>query len=437
MLRGASAAIALPLLDIMDCKQVRAAAPPSAKRAAYIYFPNGVSNGTFDARRTDSSGKLQALSEWLAPFDSLKDKLTLPKNLWTPRGNGHGAGTATWLTGHGYDGRRIDAGGPSVDQIAAKAIGDQTLLPSLEISAEGEGFFSNSLNRNTISWADGQTPMPRDTSPRVIFDRMFRAGSGGLSERSVLDSILEDARGMLRKASSEDRKKIDEYLQSIRSLERRLNFADRQKSAASQNPALAKGLVRPPTTIPSDHGEYLRSMFDLIVLAFWSDATRISTFMLDHGQSNRYFNFIDGVQGTWHALSHWKDASGKTSDDDGVTSWNSVAEKRQQYNAVVRWHNEQVAYFLKRLESIDENGKSLLDRSMIVYGSSLSDGHEHGAKNLPVLVAGGSASALKTGREIKYRRPHSMSHLHLTVLRHLGIERNRFADADEAMGELF
>ena len=193
----------------------------------------------------------------------------------------------------------------------------------------------------------------------------------------------------------------------------------------------------PASGIPQDHGEYMRAMFDMLTLAFWADATRVCSFMLDHGQSNRYFNFIDGVQGTWHALSHWRDASGNTEDDDGVTSWDSPQQKRDQYNAVVRWHHEQVAYFLGRLTSIREpNGKSLLDNSMILYGSSLADGHEHAERNLPLLLAGRGGGTISPGRQLTHGRDRSMSDLHLAILQRLGVGIERFAESETPMSEL-
>jgi hypothetical protein len=362
----------------------------------------------------------------LAPF---RKDLTVFRNMWTPRGNGHIAGTATWLTGGSFDGEKLDSGGASVDQIAAKHLQSKTLLPSLELSTRGEGIFTSSLPRNTVSWVDSVTPAPRDIEPRVVFDRMFRTGDSGLSNRSVIDLVLEDARRLKRRVSSRDQKKIDEYLASVRAIERRIEFAQRQKDRAVRTPGLQQALVRPEPGIPEDHGQYMRTMMDMIVLAFWSDATRVCTFMMDHGQSNRYFNFIDDVKGTWHALSHWKDIGGKTEDDDGKTSWSSRDEKRDMYNRVTEWHTEQVAYLLKRLSDIHEPNGRLLDHSMIVYGSSLSDGHQHDEKNLPLLLAGGAGHSVKPGRLVGGNRDTSMSDLHLAMLQRLGVPQDKFAES--------
>ena len=436
MLRGVGVAMSLPFLDVMSAPAIAATAKKNV-RLAYLYFPNGVAEGAWKADKVDRDGKLLKLNPFMEPLDAFKSDIVIPRKVWTPRGNGHAAGTATWLTGHGYDGREINAGGASADQIAAQLVGDKTLLPSLELQTRGEGFFSNSLVRNTLSWADAKTPVPRETEPRVIFDRMFRVGNGGLSDRSVLDAVLEDAKSLRQRVSTDDHRKLDEYLESVRAIEKRVQFADRQAKRAAANPELTKSLVRPAAGIPNDYGEYMRLMFDMITLAFWADATRVATFMLDHGQSNRYFNFIDGVEGTWHALSHWKDASGNTEDDDGITSWSSAEQKRAQYNLVTKWHHEQVAHFLGRLKAIKEpDGSNLLDNSMILYGSNLSDGHEHGAKNLPLIVAGHGGGSVKSGREVKFRRDTSMSNLHLSMLRQLDERVEQFAESTKGMDEL-
>ena len=431
MLRGTGAAVALPLLDVMspctDAAETGNEKTGPPRRLAYLYFPNGVASGAWDPQTVEAGGTIGSLNRWMKPLAPFQDQLVVIRNMWTPEGNGHGAGTATWLTAGDYNGRRIDAGGVSADQLAARTIGQKTLLPSLELSLRGEGFFSNSLVRNTLSWTSPKTPAPRDIEPRAIFDRMFRRGRTSTVERSVLDLVREDARSLKRRGSFADRRKLDEYLESIRSIERKLAFADRQ---TNRSPALKQQLVRPGPGIPESHRDYVRVMLEMIVLAFWADATRISTFMLDHGQSNRYFNFLDGVKGTWHALSHWKDYDGKTEDDDGTTSWQSAAEKKRMYNLVTRWHHEQLAWFLGRLKSINEDGRTLLDNSMIVYGSSLADGHAHAEENLPLLLAGGGGGTIRGGRLLKPRRAMSMSRLHLALLQRAGVPIKRFGEAE-------
>ncbi|MFZ9089869.1 MAG: DUF1552 domain-containing protein, partial [Planctomycetaceae bacterium] len=420
MLRGLGAAVSLPLLDVMSTPSLHAAdneRPPM--RLAYLYIPNGVAEGAWQPQEVDDRGRLVKLNRWMSSLEPFRDDLTVFRNLWTPRGNGHIAGTATWLTGGFFDGEKLDAGGASVDQIAARHFQGQTLLPSLELSSRGEGMFTSSLPRNSISWVDAVTPAPRDTEPRAVFDRMFRAGQSGLGSRSVTDLVLEDAKRLKRRVSGDDQKTIAEYLDSVHAIEKRIAFAEKHQLRASQTPGLLDSLVRPNQGVPDDHGEYIRTMLDMIALAFWADATRVCTFMMDHGQSNRYFNFIDGVNGTWHALSHWKNISGTTEDDDGKTSWSSRDEKRMMYNRVTHWHTEQTAYLLGRLKSIKNQHGSLLDQTMVVYGSSLSDGHEHAEKNLPVLLAGGGSTIIQ-GRRLGDRNDTSMSDLHLAMLQHLG-----------------
>lgn len=429
MLRGLGAAVSLPLLDVMSTPSLHAAdneRPPM--RLAYLYIPNGVAEGAWQPQEVDDRGRLVKLNRWMSSLEPFRDDLTVFRNLWTPRGNGHIAGTATWLTGGFFDGEKLDAGGASVDQIAARHFQGQTLLPSLELSSRGEGMFTSSLPRNSISWVDAVTPAPRDTEPRAVFDRMFRAGQSGLGSRSVTDLVLEDAKRLKRRVSGDDQKTIAEYLDSVHAIEKRIAFAEKHQLRASQTPGLLDSLVRPNQGVPDDHGEYIRTMLDMIALAFWADATRVCTFMMDHGQSNRYFNFIDGVNGTWHALSHWKNISGTTEDDDGKTSWSSRDEKRMMYNRVTHWHTEQTAYLLGRLKSIKNQHGSLLDQTMVVYGSSLSDGHEHAEKNLPVLLAGGG-STITQGRRLGDRNDTSMSDLHLAMLQHLGIPMEQFAES--------
>ena len=167
--------------------------PKKTTRLAYLYIPNGVADGAWLPEEAGPDGQLQKLNPWMKSLQPFASELTLFKNIWTPEGNGHSAGTATWLTGGGFNHENINVGGPSADQIAAKHFQSTTLLPSLEMAMRGEGYFSSSLSRNSISWADAQTPVPREIEPRAIFDRMFRAGESQIAQRSVLDMVISDA----------------------------------------------------------------------------------------------------------------------------------------------------------------------------------------------------------------------------------------------------
>ena len=435
VLRSIGAALSLPLLEAM-AQSVRAA-PKPLTRLAYLYFPNGIPRGVWEPAKVAPDGRLLELNQWMRPLEPFKEDLIVPTNIWTPLGNGHVYGPPTWLTGHDYDRHNADAGGASADQLAARHVGPQTLLPSLELSLKGEGFMSNSLPRNHISWAAPNRPMAREVEPRALFDRMFRPPEGGASDRSVLDLVLADARSLRSRVSQSDNARLDQYFESIRALERRIEFSERRSQEMDSDRALTDTLARPAPGIPPDHKEYMRLMMDLLVLAFQSNATRVATFMLDHGQSNRYFNFIPQVRGTWHALSHYKNAAGNTADDDGVTSWDSVEQKRAMFASVQRWHHEQVAYLLGRMKSIQEpDGGTLLDHSMIVYGSTLGDGNEHDKHDLPTLIAGRGSGTIRPGRMVRYSEPMNLANIHLALLRRMGLDIDKFATSERPAEEL-
>ena len=438
VLRGLGASVALPFLDIMEplALAAQAAAPMAdpVKRLAYIYFPNGIPRGAWYPEETAADGRLIRLNEWMSPLEPFKEDILIPSNLWTPQGNGHVNGPPTWLTGQSYRSRAVNAGGVSADQLAARHLGEETLLPSLELSLQGEGYFSNSLPRNAISWSAPDRPMAREIEPRAVFDRMFRPPSGGVTDRSVMDAVLVDARTLRGYTSKADQYRLDEYFESIRALERRIEFSEVRSGQMRSDGALTDTMMTPTPGIPADHQSYVRLMLDLMIAAFQSDATRVATFMLDHGQSNRYFDFIPDVQGTWHALSHYQNASGKTEDDDGITTWESVESKRAMYAEVIRWHHTQVAYLLDRMKSIVEpNGGTLLDNSMILYGASLGDGNEHDANDLPTLLAGGGGGTITTGRYIENAEPTDLAGLHLSLLQRMGVEIDEFGTASAPM----
>ena len=436
-IRGIGACLALPSMESFGAPMKDKSSSGVPPRLAYLYFPNGSAEGSWEPERVGPTGELQKLNQWMAPLEEFKSDIVVTKNLWTPRGNGHAAGTATWLTGGSFDHRKNDVGAPSVDQIVARHLSDSTPIPSLELSTAGDGSFSGSLPRNCLSWTKRDVPAARETMPRAVFDKLFRRASEGFVDRSILDLVLEQSKSLKRRASAADGRKIDEYLDSVRALEKRLEFAEEQTKRIADDKALTDTLTRPAVGIPADHEEYVRQMLELMALSFWSGATRVSTFMLDHGQSNRYFDFIPGVKGTWHALSHWKDASGRTEDDDGKTKWDSSRAKGAMYNSVTRWHHSQLAYFLGRMKELkNADGSTTLDHSMIVYGSSLADGHDHEAKNLPVLLAGGGAGTIKTGRYLAPHRATSMSQLHLAMLQRMGVPADRFGETETPLAGL-
>ncbi|MEM9187315.1 MAG: DUF1552 domain-containing protein [Planctomycetota bacterium] len=435
-LAGLGASVSLPLLEsLAPAATAGNASAATPRRLVYLYFPNGVPDGTWFPTSDKRTGRIEQLNPWMKPLEPFRDQLVLPRGLTMPRGEGHVAGPPNWLTGLGYEGEQSRALGVSVDQAAAAKIGKQTLLPSLELALEGEGFFSGSLPRNAISWSATGAPLPREVEPRAVFDRMFPPPGGGTTSRSVLDGVVQQARGLRREVGTADLRKLDEYFESVRSLERRIAFAERRSREAVSDRGETDTLVRPKAGVPVDHEEYIQQMMDLLVLALRTDATRVATFMLDHGQSNRYFNFINGVRGTWHALSHYKDASGKTEDDDGSTKWGSVREKRAMYAEVNRWHHKQLAYLLGKLNSIREPGGTMLDSTVVVYGSSLGDGHMHGNDDLPTLIAGGRNAGINTGRVVAGKR-RDLCSVHAAALSAVCGEPTRFGASEGPMSEL-
>lgn len=441
VLRGLGVSVALPLLDVMavfsaDAQTAGKTSVAAVNRLAYLYFPNGIPRGIWYPEETASDGRLLKLNAWMSPLEPFKEDILIPSNVWTPEGNGHVHGPPTWLTGKDYDPRAVNAGGVSADQVVARHLREKTLLPSLELSLQGEGYFSNSLPRNAISWSAPDRPMAREIEPRAVFDRMFNSSSAITAHRSVMDVVLAEARSLNSYVSGADRLRLDEYFESIRALERRIEFAERRSTEMRDDGALNGTLdtfttpAIPAPGVPDDHESYIRLMLDLMIVAFQSDATRVCTFMLDHGQSNRYFNFIPDVRGTWHALSHYKNASGMTEDDDGSTSWESVEQKRAMYAEIVRWHHRQIAYLLDRMKNIQEpNGGSLLDNSMIVYGAALGDGNEHDASHLPIVLAGGGCGTIKPGRYLEHEAQIDFAGIHIALMQRMGVAIDSFGTA--------
>ena len=254
MLRALGASVALPWLEAMHPSSPLAVTPKRPKlRAGYIYFPNGVSKGSWEPEKVSRKGELKELSKWMKDLEPFKNDILIGHNIWTPRGNGHGAGTATWLTGGSYSGSRVSAGGASVDQIIAKHVGKDTMLPSLDMSMRGEGYFSNSLPRNSISWVNSKLPATRDTNPRTIYDRMFRKSSEGVTDKGVIDLVNDQAKNLKRRLGLADQRKIDEYMEALRAVERRMEFAEKQTGQNSLSQEEGVVFKRPSVGNPMNH----------------------------------------------------------------------------------------------------------------------------------------------------------------------------------------
>ena len=440
VLRGAGVALSLPWLEAMA--EANQSLPKPPVRTAFVFMPNGVVPEHWTPSGDDESFELTPYLKSLAP---VKDEITLLENLWheqTTGRNGHWPKVPAWLSG-GYvvrsTGKRLDNGGTSIDQVLAREIGQHTPLPSLELGIDaprtgvdgiGGGFAR--IYGSYISWRDRNTPVAREIMPRLAFDRLFRTKSAPVlsgidpnhpsirksllhDDRSVLDLAMESAKSLQNRVGNSDRAKIDEYLESVRSVERRIAASLKPQKRWLNEKKL--DVTRPAPGIPEDHGEHVRLMMEVLLLAFWTDTTRISTLMLGDAQTSRDFSFLDGVKGSFHKLSHHRD-------DPRV---------RDQYEKIGTWHVEQLAWLLKRMKGLDEGGTSLLDNCQIMFGSSLKDGNQHINKDLPILIAGKAGGAIRPGRRIRAAEDTPLCNLYISLARTMGIEMNEFGDSTSAL----
>ncbi len=422
-LKGVGASLALPYLDIMGVQDKAAAIAKPPTRLACIFQPNGVFPKAWDVTGTGMDFQFSPILE---PLKNLKSELSILSNI-DNIGRGHVQMTGSFLTGTTIKGRKNAI---SLDQIVANAIGNETPFPSITLGTEPprQGSAGNEpiSFANTVSWSSESTRISPEINPRVAFDRMFRDKSGpealrqARQRRSVVDLVLEDAKSLQRKASSQDQSKISEYLDSVRSvevqIEKTLNPPER-----SWKPPSPPNLQRPDAGIPEDRQEHLKLMIDLMVLAFWTDTTRVGTLMTAHGFSRQNFSFLDGVTSDHHGMSHHK------FQDQAV----------DEYTRVSRWYIEQLAYFLDRMKSIDEGNGSLLDNSTVLYGSSMKDGNGHKKENLPIVLAGRGGGSLKPLGHVICDEHTPLPNLHLTLLQKYGIETNSFNNASTGtIGEL-
>jgi len=422
VLKGLGAVMALPWLEAMGLQTGWAAGNTPVKHAApnrmaFLYVPNGVN---MDGWRVGAEGALPAkLPPILAPLNNVRNDFSVLTGLAADKARSHGDGggdharaMAAFLTGaqpRKTDGANIRAG-VSADQLAAARIGDRTRLASLEIGTEASKLAGgcdsgySCIYQSNISWRSASQPMPKEVNPKLIFERLFGAGSDVERQRrdaqrkSVLDAVREDFRELNGRLGADDQRKLDEYFTAVREMELRIAKA----GTDGQKPLPAGAL--PPKGIPESYAEHLRLLADLVVLAFQTDTTRVTTFVLANEGSNRSYPFI-GVRDGHHSISHHGHDPVKLA-------------KIQDINV---FHATQLAYLLERLKSVKEGDGTLLDHSMIVYGSGNGDGDRHNHDDLPVLLAGGGCGTLKQGRHIVYQKDTPINNLWVSLLNRLVI----------------
>jgi hypothetical protein len=428
LLRGAGVALGLPWLEAMvpssALAQSRPADAKSPVRMAVLYMANGVNTSQWTP---EGEGKDFRLSPTLASLEDLKSDLLVVSNLWNAAadtGDGHYAKESTLLTCTPITktlGVDINIHGPSMDQVAAARAGERTPLPSLELGIEAE---STGVDANVgytrvygchIAWSGPTTPLARETNPRSVYTRLFRAASpsddSAKQDTQLLDRVLEQSKRVRAKLGAADRARVDEYLTTVRSLETRMERAADPKR--TWKPLVALDSAPRPTENPTSHLEHCRLMLDLIALAFQSDGTRISTFMFGNAVSGVNFRFLEGVTDIHHEVSHHS----------------KDPEKLRQYAVINRWHVEQYGYLLRKLKGMKEGDRSVLDNSMILFGSALSDGNSHNPHRLPLVLGGRGGGRIASGQHLVYSADSPAANLYVSMLDAFGTPVERFADS--------
>ena len=430
-LRGTGAALALPWLASWPGLGRAAAAATPPRRAAFLYFPNGAPMKHWVP---EAAGAEFTLPGALEPLAAIREHVLVISGLdkkHSRQGDGHYAKTANFLTGMPVTkttGAELSSGGVSVDQLIAQSLAGQTPLPSLELSTEPvvSGVDSNvgftRLYGGHISWESANRPVARELDPRLVWERIFGGGGPADPRRrrlrgNLLDHVLADARDVRRQLARDDRHKLEEFLDAVRAVEQRLDHA----AVADRPPPDPAALGRsPPAGTPADPREHVALMLDMIEIAFRTDSTRVASFMFANDVSGRNFSFLDGVSGGHHELSHHE---GK-------------AAKLEQYKRITRWHVEQFAGLVQRLDRIPEGDGSLLDQTIIFCGSSMSDGNAHDPDNLPILLAGGGGGTLAGGRHLRCEGERPLCDLHLAIAQRMGVAVDSFGDSTGPLGGL-
>jgi len=420
LLRGTGALLALPLLDAMIPAGTAIAQTAPRKRAGFIYFPHGATMSRWTPAATGSGFEF---SEILQPLEPLRDQINVISDLTHPQAYGPGGATAhhnrssaVFLSGAMAQTGTQARLGITADQVAAAAIGQDTPLPSLELMInEGSLSCGDGLScayRNTIAWQTPTSPLPMENNPQVVFERLFGDGSTDAERRarreqasSLLDAVADQIDSLNRRLGYADRERLDLFLTDVREVERRIQMAGSRATPDLDVPAR-------PAGIPEDVEAHIRVMMDLLVLAWQADITRITTFQLASELSNTVYP-ASGIRESFHILSHHS----------------HIEENKAKFAVLNRYHVGLLAELLQKLHSLPDGDGTLLEHSVILYGSGMSDGNEHNHDPLPIVVAGRAGGALQAGRHLRFERGTTMSNLLLSLLHKLDIEAESFGDS--------
>jgi hypothetical protein len=416
-LKGLGVTLGLPLLEVMT--PVAAAQAPGAKppvRLLFIFVPGGVN---VDAWTPRGEGSDYEASPTLAALTPVRSEVLVLSGLNGRQGelggNGHPLGTAPWLSSAPINERDRGgyATGISIDQLAATKIGSNTRLPSLELGCDRN---STDMHTSNISWRGPASPMGKESDPRAVYARLFGDPQGGRQNQRLLDLVLEDAQTVRQRLGRLDRQKLDEYLDSVRSIERRIELS-RRDNRAHRPPQIDL-----PDTIPVQYSEHLRLLLDLLTLGLASDSTRVATFMFNNEPGRASWPEV-GVNENHHGLAHLDPRT-----QEGQLKLAALAK-------IDRWYLEQYVYLLQKLKATPEGAGSLLDNSMIMYGSGLAWGRLHNRENLPILLAGGGGGTIQGGRHVRYGGV-PLANLFLSLLDRVGVELDRVADSTGRLSNL-
>ena len=429
-LRGLGATLALPLLDAMvpALSAISRTAANPVRRLGFIYVPNGVEMANWTPKGVGGNFDLTPI---LQPIASFKDQLVVITGLDQQQAENMGEGvgeharaSAVWLAGvrpKRTEGADVQLG-TTVDQHAARELGKNTQLQSLELALEPSFMVGNCDNgyscvyMNTISWRTPTTPLPMENNPRLVFERLFGEGGSAaerLSEmqkdRSILDSVSDDMLRLQRTLGHSDRRTLSDYLEGVRDVERRIQRAEDQSRAGEST--LPDVLDR-PVGIPDSFEEHAKLMYDLQVLAYQADITRVISFQVGREFSSRTFPNL-GITDGHHTVSHHQ----------------NNPDRLAKLVKINTFHMSLFAYFLDKLRNTPDGSGSLLDHALFLYGSGISDGDAHSHLNLPLLMLGGAAGHVEGGRHLKYPKGTPMANLHLSVLEKVGVAVERFGDS--------